>query len=161
MKHIWISMVFLPLLLILLPLAGVILQDRPLGAYLEFPPLTVYVQHAPFSLMAFLLLGLLLFSILMPLIRRFLIYKGPAQVPLLPQKPFPWWGYAGFLLTALSWLLAWTRFQWFISMQPYTFFLERLDGVGAGPRNDATRAGRQRCYRVRRSTGPTYDRRRP
>jgi hypothetical protein len=148
MKHIWISMVFLPLLLILLPLTGVILQGRPLGAYLEFPPLTVYVQHAPFSLMAFLLLGLLPFSILMPLIRRFLRYKGPAQVPLLPQKPFPWWGYAGFLLTALSWLLAWTRFQWFIAMQPYTFFPLWLGFIISV--NSLTWTRRGRCLLVNR-----------
>ena len=65
-------MVFLPLLLIMLPLAGVMLQGRPLAVYLEFPPLTVYVQHVPFSWVAFLLLGLLPISILVPLIRHFL-----------------------------------------------------------------------------------------
>jgi hypothetical protein len=122
MKHIWISMVFLPLLLIMLPLAGVILQGRPLAVYLEFPPLTVYVQHSPFSWVAFLLLGLLPISILVPLTLRFLRYNGPTQGQLLPKQPFPWWGYAGFLLAALSWLMAWTRFQWFASVQPYTFF---------------------------------------
>ena len=114
-------MVFLPLLLIILPLAGVILQGRPLVVYLEFPPLTVYVQHVPFSWVAFLLLGLLPISILVPLTLRFLRYNSPAQGQLLPKQPFPWWGYAGFLLVALSWLMAWTRLQWFASVQPYTF----------------------------------------
>ena len=70
MRHIWISIVFLPLLLVVLPLAGVMLQGKPLAVYLEFPPLTIYVQHAPFSWIAFMLLGLLLFSVLGRLILR-------------------------------------------------------------------------------------------
>jgi hypothetical protein len=122
MKNIWISLVFLPLLLVLLPLAGVMLQGMPLAVYLEFPPLTVYVQHAPFSWVAFVLLGLLPVSVLVPLIRRFLRYAGPAPAPLLFKHSFPWWGYVGFLLVTFSWLLAWTRLQWFVSLQPYTFF---------------------------------------
>ena len=90
-------MVFLPLLLVILPLAGVMLQGKPLAAYVEFPPLTVYVQHAPFSWVAFLLLGLLTVSVLVPLIRRFLRYTGPDPAPFIPKHPFPWWGYAGYL----------------------------------------------------------------
>ena len=70
MRHIWISIVFLPLLLVVLPLAGVMLQGKPLAVYLEFPPLTIYLQHAPFSWIAFMLLGLLLFSVLGRLILR-------------------------------------------------------------------------------------------
>jgi hypothetical protein len=70
MKHIWIRLVFLPLLLVVLPLAGVMLQGMPLVVYMEFPPMTVYVQHAPFSWVAFLLLGLLPVSVLALLIRQ-------------------------------------------------------------------------------------------
>jgi hypothetical protein len=120
MRHIWLSMLFLPLLLVGLPLAGVMLQGKPLAVYLEFPPLTVYVKHAPFSWTAFLLLALLPVLVLVPLIRRLLSYSGP--VLPLPRHPFPWWGYVGFLLTPLAWLLAWTRFDWFAVLQPYTFF---------------------------------------
>jgi hypothetical protein len=149
MKHIWISMVFLPLLLVILPLAGVMLQGKPLAAYVEFPPLTVYVQHAPFSWVAFLLLGLLTVSVLVPLIRRFLRYTGPDPAPFIPKHPFPWWGYAGFLLAALSWLMAWTRFQWFASVQPYTFFPMWLGFIISVNSLTWTRTGR--CLLVSRT----------
>jgi hypothetical protein len=34
---------------------------------------------------------------------------------------FPWWGWLGAALTALSWALAWNRFSWFEPLQPFTF----------------------------------------
>ena len=40
---------FIISLLIGLPLLGVILVGKPLALYLEFPPVTRYVEHAPFS----------------------------------------------------------------------------------------------------------------
>ena len=76
MRHIWISIVLLPLLLVVLPLAGVIMKDAPLAPYLEFPPLTIYVQHAPFSWSAFVLLALLLTSVSGPLILRIVQDSG-------------------------------------------------------------------------------------
>src|SRR3970282_2696764 len=40
------------------PLAGLALAGRPLAPYLEFPPRTGAVAHAPFSWLAFALLSL-------------------------------------------------------------------------------------------------------
>lgn len=119
MRHIWLSIIFLPLLLVGLPLAGVMVQGKDLTVFLEFPPLTFYVQHAPFSWPAFLLLALLPVAVLVPLIHRLVSYSGP--LPTIRRQTFPWWGYGGFLLSGVAWLLAWTRFSWFGALQPYTF----------------------------------------
>lgn len=122
MKHFWLSIIFLPLLLVMLPLAGVMLQGNSLALYLEFPPLTVYVQHADFSWSVFLLLALLPIVVMVPLIHRLFSYTATGSEPLFAGLSFPAWGYAAFLLTIISWLLAWTRFSWFAPLQPYTFF---------------------------------------
>jgi len=121
MRHIWISIFFLPLLLVVLPLTGVMIKGGSLAPYLEFPPLTLYVQHAPFSWSAFILLALLLTCVLGPLIRRLIHDYGSGPAVPLHKHPFPWWGYTGIILAALSWFLAWTRFQWFEPLQAYTF----------------------------------------
>jgi hypothetical protein len=120
-KHILISIFLLPLLLIILPMTGVIMQGGSLAQYLTFPPQTVYVQHASFSWFAFILLALLPAIVLVPLVRRFIHYSAPGPAGLHCRHPFPWWGYAGIMLTAFSWFLAWTRFQWFAPFQAYTF----------------------------------------
>jgi hypothetical protein len=122
MRHILISIVLLPLLLIVLPLTGVLLKGVPLSPYLEFPPVTRYIHHAPFSWPTFLLLALLLLAVLIPLVRRLAGDTGLVPETSRWNQPFPWWGYAGLVLTAVSWFLAWTRFNWFAGLQPYTFF---------------------------------------
>ena len=122
MRHILLTSILLPLLLIVLPLAGLMLRGISPGPYLQFPPLTRYVRHAPFSLPVFILLTLFVLAVMLPLFRRLLLYPGRGQAESCPGPAFPWWGYSGFLLTAVFWLLAWTRFQWFETMQAYTFF---------------------------------------
>jgi hypothetical protein len=121
MGHVWVSIFLLPFLLILLPLAGVIVSGVELGPYLEFPPLTQYVQHAPYSRPVFAFLALLVFLALAPLIRRLIQAQGRIATKPRRKHPFPWWGYGGVMLTAAFWLLAWNRFPWFASLQPYTF----------------------------------------
>jgi hypothetical protein len=122
MRHIRIIIFLLPLLLVVLPLAGVMLQGGSPTPYLQFPPQTVFVRHAPFSWAVFIFLGLLLASVLVPLILRVMHYSGPGPAERLDKHPFPWWGYAGIVLTVISWVLAWTRFHWFAPLQAYTFF---------------------------------------
>jgi len=34
---------------------------------------------------------------------------------------FPWWGWFGLIFAAVAWVLAWTRFSWFTSLQVFTF----------------------------------------
>jgi hypothetical protein len=47
------------LLLVGAPLLGLVAAGRPVAPYLEFPPHTRFVTHAPFSWTAFALIGLL------------------------------------------------------------------------------------------------------
>ena len=107
------------ILCLLLPLAGAFLAGNPLLQYLEFPPLTRYVAHAPFSLPVFLA-GVAAVSILVAYGCR--LFRSAKRSPTPPAvQSFPWWGWVGVVLTAASWLLAWTRFSWFSLLQPYTF----------------------------------------
>ena len=120
MRHIWISIFLLPLLLIGLPLTGVMIRGVDPAPFLEFPPLTRYVRHAPFSWSAFVLLALPVISVLTSLIHRVILFS-PEPAASVSGRSFPWWGYGGLVLTAASWFLAWTRFQWFEPLQAYTF----------------------------------------
>ena len=107
-------------LCVFLPLAGVWLSDQPVGRYLQFPPMTGYVSHAPFNRVIFgagILFFLLTMSCLVIVSCRTLSLKRD-----LYTRSFPWWGWGGFLLCICSWVLAWNRFPWFTSLQPYTFF---------------------------------------
>jgi hypothetical protein len=122
MRHIRISIFLLPLLLVVLPMAGLLPRGESLAPYIEFPPLTRYVQHAPFSWPAFILLALLILAVLFPFCLRYARVEGKTPDESLRAQPFPWWGYGGFLLTMVAWCLAWNRFAWFGSLQPYTFF---------------------------------------
>jgi hypothetical protein len=88
------------------PLAGLALAGRPLAPYLEFPPRTGAVAHAPFSWLAFALLSL-------PVLAAAALYAyGLARArPRAAPKPrrFPWWGWLGLGLIALGWALAWNE----------------------------------------------------
>jgi hypothetical protein len=105
-------------MLIGLPPAGVLLRGGSLGPYLEFPPRTRFIDQAPFSWIAFALIGSLVVVSAAPLVRGLL---RPALRHPAPARPFPWWGWVGFLLGLVAWVLAWTRFPWFAALQPHTF----------------------------------------
>ncbi len=106
-------------LLVVLPLVGVVAGGQPVGRYLDFPPLTRYVQHAPFNLLIFCA-GVLVFLLVMTgmvlLSCRILSLKRDLWL-----RPFPWWGWGGIILSICTWTLAWNRFPWFSSLQVYTF----------------------------------------
>lgn len=108
------------LLLCGLPLIGVLLTGRPLALYLEFPPLTRYVTHAPFSWGMFTLFALLIGGALAPFTWRVLRSRSPLATPAPPRR-FPCWGWGGLALGGVAWLLAWTRFPWFAPWQTFTF----------------------------------------
>ncbi len=94
------------LLLISMPLLGIVMTGEPVDKFLEFPPLTRYVSHAPENNFVFLL-GLitsLVFGV--PLILRFLKYLG--TYPPGPAKgTFPVWGLAGIAILLSSWGISW------------------------------------------------------
>ncbi|MGQ9663344.1 MAG: hypothetical protein ACUVWX_13550, partial [Kiritimatiellia bacterium] len=109
------------ILLIGLPHAGVSIRGKPVPQYLEFPPLTRYVERVPFSWPVFALLALLILVVVRPFVRR--ICKGFSESPPSPKRrrAFPWWGWVGVIGGVITWLLAWTRFPWFTRWQAYTF----------------------------------------
>ena len=110
----------LGLLLIGLPLLGIVLTGQPIDRYLEFPPQTRYVQHPPFSWTVFIALALLIAGSVVP----FIVPVGLSRLVLKTRARlyvFPWWGWLGTALTAISWWLAWNRFTWFEPLQSFTF----------------------------------------
>jgi hypothetical protein len=121
MRRILITIFLLPVLLLGLPLAGVLIRGENPSPYLAFPPLTGFVRHASFSWPVFLLLALLVVMALMPLILKLSRGYGPEMPASSRKYPFPWWGHGGLILAAVSWYLAWTRYQWFEALQAYTF----------------------------------------
>jgi hypothetical protein len=110
-------------LLLGLPLAGILLARGDLLHYTEFPPLTRYVEHAPFAWPAFLGLAVLIAIVLLPFLFRILSSRLPPSVSRLPPSAsrFPLWGWAGLALGMGAWVLAWTRFAWFAPLQAFTF----------------------------------------
>ena len=112
---------FVPLALMLigLPLAGVALAGRPIAAYLQFPPRTEYVEHAPFSWLAFALTAALVVLALTPFLAR-VVRTRDARAPLAGGA-FPWWGWLAITWLVFAWTLAWSRFEWFAALQAHTF----------------------------------------
>jgi len=103
-----------------LPPVGVVLSGKPLSPYLEFPPQTMHVIHAPFSWWAFA--GYILFTgiFITPFLAQIVKHGTPTPCPG-PPRPFPWWGWFGVVLGSAAWILAWTRFSWFRPFQAHTF----------------------------------------
>jgi hypothetical protein len=138
-----VKVILLILLLLGLPLLGIVIAGQPLDRYLEFPPRTRYVQHAPFSWTVFIALALFIVASVAPFVVRMVTSRltpGASRHPVgtvvshqlrekrfklhergLTSHAFPWWGWVGAALTALSWALAWNRFTWFEPFQPFTF----------------------------------------
>ena len=104
-----------------LPLLGVVLSGQSLAPYLEFPPLTHHVEHASFSWPVFLGLALLIAVLIAPCVRPIVEAITSSGASLTKTHAFPLWGWAGVLLIALAWWLAWTRYLWFATFQAFTF----------------------------------------
>jgi len=138
-----LKLILLVLVLGGLPLLGIVVAGQPLERYLDFPPRTGYVQHAPFSWIVFIALALLIGASVAPFVVRIvtarltsessrhsigiswsqqlLEERGTLAGRRLTSPAFPWWGWLGAALTMSSWVLAWNRFAWFEPFQPVTF----------------------------------------
>ena len=106
-------------LIVLLPLVGVLLAGKEVVNYLQFPPLTRYVEHASFSWFAFGAIALFVFVTVAPLIGR--VVRGQAIESPQSSRSFPLWGWGAVCVCAAAWVLAWTRFDWFADYQIFTF----------------------------------------
>jgi len=111
-----------------LPLLGVWVAGLPLARYLEFPPRSIYVTHAPFSWLMFLLTMAFVGAVVVPFLLRIRCLRsaGPSFIlhpsSFIPaSSPFPWWGRFGLWLCAALWIFAWNRFPGFERLQPHTF----------------------------------------
>jgi len=108
-------------LLLVLPMLGAWASGMPLGQFLEFPPLTRYVEYPGFSLPVFLGLSIVTCAMVLPFVLRCLL-AGGAPAPARPRtQRFPAWGWIGVGVLAVSWILAWNRFPWFAAFQRFTF----------------------------------------
>jgi hypothetical protein len=109
---------------VLLPLLGAWWR-RPesLASVFEFPPRL----HVPSGYPAWSwwwCLGILLpFAVVALAWRRYVRHDPAAQVTAAwLSRPLPWWGAAACAWVLVWWGLAWTRFDWFATVQRFTFF---------------------------------------
>lgn len=122
MKRVISVYLVLAVLLLGLPMLGVWLAGREVATYLEFPPRTQYIQHAPFSWAVFIGLALVILVVLLPfLIRIGRACRAGVAVSSTPARPFPWWGWLSVSLGLVFWIVAWTRFPQLEGFQPHTF----------------------------------------
>ncbi len=109
-------------LLIGLPIAGIAAFGHDVRTYLEFPPVTRYVEHEPFSWGVFCGLAVFVLCALCPFVVRALRCRTETHPRTRAvTTSFPWWGFAGLALGALAWVFAWTRFSWLAPLQLHSF----------------------------------------
>ena len=118
MKRLLATYLFL-LAMLTLPLLGIWISGDEMATYLEFPPRTHHVEHAPFSWPVFIGLACVILATVIPFLLRIVRTKEPRNTP--PVRHFPWWGWLSAALGILFWVVAWTRLPLFKSIQPYTF----------------------------------------
>ena len=106
--------------LLVMPLLGMFLVNVPITPYLKFPPPQQVPTPNPFSWLAFTISGVLIAFVMAPVLKRFFVISIPKR-----SKPssahFPWWGWIGLAIIMIAWVLAWSRFSWFQSLQIHTF----------------------------------------
>ncbi len=107
------------LVIILLPLCGIRFAGKELLPFLEFPPLTVYVEHAGFSWLVFIAMALFVLAVVTPLLTR--VVLNHARQKDSQCYSFPLWGWGSIIICLVSWIMAWTRFDWFADYQIFTF----------------------------------------
>ncbi len=113
---------FCLVMLLGLPLLGIALTGQDTRIYLEFPPLTRYVPHAPFNWWAFGLFGLIDFLLVMGILHLFKAASvRKPKIIFQHTNKFPPWGWVGASVMLVGWLLAWTRSSWFAPLQHHTF----------------------------------------
>ena len=110
--------------LLILPLVGILIEGKPVAAYLEFPPKTRYVEHASFSWLIFMAMATVVTLPIAPFLLRFIWqWRNYGRVGWCALKPaiFPTWGWIALGFNLVFWVIAWTRFACFAPVQRHTF----------------------------------------
>jgi hypothetical protein len=116
MRRLAVLLIFVPLG-VLLPLAGAWLAGDPLAPYLRFPG-EPRPARATFSWPAFVAYALFIAAAVGPFVARVAAVRAPASAP---ARAFPAWGWLGFALAAVVWVIAWSRIPALADWQRYTF----------------------------------------
>jgi len=122
------------MMLLGLPMLGIVVAGYPLSRYLEFPPETRYMHHAPFSWPAFGAYAVFIAVVAAPLVARWIGTGKDRNNRPVAARPFPWWGWLGVAAGTVIWAVAWTRLPLFAFFQPHTFtplWLSYIVGVNA------------------------------
>ncbi|HNX34388.1 MAG TPA: hypothetical protein PKM57_07165 [Kiritimatiellia bacterium] len=119
------------------PFACAWLGDRQevLEGVCAFPPRTedwgldptkLWNKRRPFSWPVFAAMCAGVLAVIAPLLLRLVRGRGVAETSgpaNCRASRFPWFGWAGVVLGAVGWGLAWTRYPWFAPFQPHTYLL--------------------------------------
>lgn len=108
-------------LLLAMPVVGILASGQSIGNFLEFPPSSEFVEHAPFSWYAFLSLSIFCLCIIMPVVIQIRIIK-PSQQKNKLKINFPWWGIVSILSMILFWIISWSNFTIFSKFKVFVFF---------------------------------------
>ena len=119
MRRLIVLLIFV-LLAVLLPLAGAWLAGQPLEPYLRFPG-DPRPARASFSWVAFVVYAAVIAAVLAPFVYRIAQARPGTSASDPRPRRFPWWGWAGFAVTVIAWVLAWSRIPQFADYQAYTF----------------------------------------
>ena len=117
----WALLACTALILIGAPLLGLWLASKPVASYLELPPRPIRVEQPDFSWPVFTLMLIFVIVAVTPFVRRLLAAARSPHARNQEPAAFPRWGWAALILLAASWVLAWTRFEWFEPFQRHTF----------------------------------------
>lgn len=101
-----------------LPLLGAWWRGTPIAPLLAFPPTTEASVAPGFSGLVFGVLTLLIAATLAPFGWR---WWRANRTRTAPARAFPWWGWAGILVLAIAWAVAWTRLPALAEVQRYSF----------------------------------------
>lgn len=113
-----LALVLFLLLAGVLPLLGAIVAGTPIAPLLAFPPTTVATDVPDFAAPVALALAVGIAAVLAPFVYR---WWRAGRAPATPVGTFPLWGWAGVVLLAASWFIAWTRLPALADVQRYSF----------------------------------------
>ena len=106
-------------------------RDELIEGLKAFPPRTedwgldaskLWNMRKPFAWSSFLVMTGGVLAVVLPFGWRLLFGKDELHIaPDRSGHQFPWFGWAGVALCAVTWVLAWNRFEWFAPLQKHTF----------------------------------------